>query len=71
LQLQTAAKSIAPPPSRASRILNQAGRILAWEGAALLYVLVVGGPLAVAVVAIAFAARLRRRNGEDRLLARS
>jgi uncharacterized protein DUF4349 len=71
LQLQTAAKSVAPPPSRASRILHQAGRILAWEGAAVLYVLVVAGPLALVALAFAFAARLRRRNGEDRLLARS
>ena len=71
LQLQTAAKAIAPPPSRAGRILHQAGRILAWEGAAILYALVVAGPLALLAITLAFAARMRRRNGEERLLARS
>jgi hypothetical protein len=70
LQLLTAAKAIAPPPSRASRILHQAGRILAWEGAAVLYVLVVAGPLALLVAALAFASRARRRGEETRLLAR-
>lgn len=70
LQLQTAAKAIAPPPSRASRILRQAGRILAWEGAAVLYALVVVGPLALVGTALAFAARAKRRGDEARLLAR-
>ncbi len=71
LQLQTAAKAIAAPPSRANRILHQAGRILAWEGAALLYVLVIAGPLAVVAMAFALAGRTRRRGQETRLLARS
>jgi len=71
LQLQTAAKAIAPPPSRANRILHQAGRILAWEGAALLYILVIAGPLALVAAAFAFTARARRRGQETRLLARS
>ncbi len=71
LQLQTAAKAIAPPPSRANRILHQAGRILAWEGAAVLYALVIAGPFALVAAAFAVAARSRRRGEETRLLARS
>ena len=71
LQLQTAAKAVAPLPSRASRILHQAGRILAWEGAAVLYALVIAGPFAVVAAAFAFTARTRRRGQETRLLARS
>jgi Domain of unknown function (DUF4349) len=71
LQLQTAAKAVAPPPSRASRILHRAGRILAWEGAALLYLLVVAGPFALVAAAFTLAARARRHAGETRLLARS
>lgn len=71
LQLQTVAKAIIPPPSRANRILHQAGRILAWEGAALLYVLVIAGPFALVAAAFAFTARARRRGEESRLLARS
>ena len=71
LQLQTAAKAVAPPPSRANRILHQAGGVLAWEGAALLYVLVIAGPFAVVAAAFAFTARARRRGQETRLLARS
>ncbi len=71
LQLQTAAKAVAPLPSRANRILGQAGRILAWEGAAVLYALVIAGPFALVAAAFAFAARTRRRGLETRLLARS
>jgi hypothetical protein len=71
LQLQTARKAVAPPPSRANRTLHQAARILAWEGAATLYVLVVLGPLAILGAALAFAARARRRSEQGRLLARS
>jgi len=71
LQLQTAAKAVAPPPSRANRILHQASRILAWEGAAVLYVLVIAGPFALVAAAFALAARTRRRNEEARLLVRS
>ena len=70
LQLQTAAKAIAAPPSRANRILDQAGRILAWEGAAVLYALVIAGPFALLAAAFAYAARTRRRGEESRLLAR-
>jgi Domain of unknown function (DUF4349) len=71
LQLQAAAKAIAPPPSRANRILHQAGRILAWEGAGALYALVIAGPFALLGAALAFTARARRRGEESRLLARS
>jgi hypothetical protein len=71
LQLQTARKAVAPPPSRADRTLHQAARVLAWEGAAMLYVLVVLGPFVILGAALAFAAKARRRSEESRLLARS
>ena len=59
------------PASRVRRTLDEAGRILAWEGVALLYGLVVVGPFALAGAAIWLAARTRRRGEERRLLARS
>ena len=71
LQLQTAAKALAPPPSDVDRILRKAGRILALEAVAVLYALVIVGPFAIVATALAFAARARRRGEETRLLARS
>ena len=71
LQLQTAAKAAAPPPSDVDRILRQAGRILALEAVAVLYALVIIGPFAIVAAALAFASRARRRGEETRLLARS
>ena len=72
LTLVTKEHSATPAPaSRVRRTLDQAGRILTWEGVALLYGLVVGGPFAI-VGAVAWAgARMRRKNVEGRLLARS
>jgi hypothetical protein len=72
LTLTTKQQSTGPAPaSRARRTLDEAGRILTWEGVAVLYGLVVAGPFLVVGVAAWFAARLRRRSIESRLLARS
>jgi hypothetical protein len=71
LQLQTATKAVAPPPSDVDRILRQAGRILALEGVAVLYALVLVGPFALIAATLAFASSARRRSEEARLLARS
>lgn len=65
-----AAAAVPPPPSRARRTLDRAGEILAWEGVAALYALVVLAPLALLGGVAWFAARTRRRNVENRLLAR-
>jgi chromosome segregation ATPase len=73
IQLTLATKegsSGAAPASRLDRTLHEAGRILAWEGIALLYALVVVGPVAVVALLAWLAARLRRRGEERRLLAR-
>src|SRR5207249_9524643 len=72
LTLTTREKSAVPaPPSRIDRTLDEAGRIIAWEGIALLYGLVVAGPFALVGLLGWFAARQRRRSIEARLLARS
>jgi hypothetical protein len=57
------------PASRVHRTVDELGRILAWEGIALLYALVVAGPFAVAGLLAWLAVRLRRRSSETRLLA--
>jgi hypothetical protein len=72
LTLATKQQSTGPAPaSRARRTLDEAGRILTWEGVAVLYGLVVAGPFLVVGAAAWFAARMRRRSIESRLLARS
>jgi hypothetical protein len=72
LTLATKGNSAVPAPaSRVRRTLDEAGRILAWEGVALLYGLVVIGPFALVGAAAWLAARTRRRGEERRLLARS
>ena len=72
LALTTSEKSAVPAPaSRIDRTLDEAGRILTWEGVALLYALVVAGPFALVGLLGWFAARQRRRTIEERLLARS
>lgn len=71
LQLQTKAQTAAPVPSRLHRTLHEAVRILALEAVALLYALVVVGPLAVLAILAWLAARTRRRAEERRLLART
>ena len=72
LALVTKEHSTTPAPApRVRRTLDEAGRILAWEGVALLYGLVIVGPFAL-VGAVAWAgARMRRKSVEGRLLARS
>ena len=72
LTLTTKEHSATPAPSsRIDRTLHQAGRIITWEGIALLYALVVAGPFALVGLLAWFGARLRRRSIESRLLARS
>lgn len=72
LALATKEKSAGPVPvSRVHRTLDEAGRILAWEGVALLYGLVVVGPFALFGALAWIGTRMRRRNVENRLLARS
>jgi TolA-binding protein len=71
LTIATKQKSATPAPaSRLRRTLHEAGRILTWEGVALLYCLVVAGPFALAGALAWFGARMRRRSIENRLLAR-
>src|SRR5262249_16877501 len=72
LTLTTKETSAVPAPSsRIDRTLDKAGRIIAWEGIALLYPVVVAAPLAVVALLAWFVARERRRSIEARLLARS
>ena len=72
LALATKDKSVGPvPASRVRRTLDEAGRILTWEGVALLYGLVVVGPFALFGALAWVCTRMRRRNVESRLLARS
>lgn len=69
LELRTKQGSVVPaPPSRFDDALREAGRILAWEAAALLYLLVVAGPLLVAGAAVWLGLRVLRRRGDERLL---
>jgi len=71
LALTTKEQSGAPvAPSRLHRSLDEAGRILTWEGVALLYALVVVVPFALVGALVWYAGRTRRRNEEARLLAR-
>lgn len=70
LHTKTRSHAVPPPPSRIDRTLHQAGRVLAWEGIALLFALVVAAPFALAGAALWTAARARRRGEERRLLAR-
>ena len=72
LTLATKQTSTTPvPASRARRTLDEAGRLLTWEGVALLYGLVIVGPFAVLGGVAWVGARMRRRSTEGRLLARS
>jgi len=69
LTLQTEQGSAAPvPPSGFDRALDEAGRILAWEAAAVLYALVIAGPVLLVVLAAWLARRLVRRHADERLL---
>jgi hypothetical protein len=74
IQLTLTTKERSATPARSSRIdrtLDEAGRILTWEGVALLYGLVVAAPVALVGLLGWFGARQRRRSIEARLLARS
>lgn len=70
LALRTERSSSATPaPSRLERTLDEAGRILAWEAAFVVYALVVAGPLALLALGALLARRLARRRQDERLLA--
>jgi hypothetical protein len=74
IQLTLATKeqsTTAPPPSRFHRSLDELGRVLTWEGIAVLYAAAVALPFALVGAAVWLAARMRRRGDERRLLARS
>jgi hypothetical protein len=62
---------VAPAPSRLDRALDEAASILAWEGIALLYALVVVGPFALLAGGPWLAHRALRRREDERLLASS
>jgi hypothetical protein len=58
-------------PSRIDTALDEAASILAWEGIAVLYALVIAGPFVLIGVGLWLAARTRRRRDDERLLASS
>jgi hypothetical protein len=58
-------------PSRIDTALDEATSILAWEGIAVLYALVIAGPFVLLAVGLWLAARTRRRRDDERLLASS
>jgi DNA uptake protein ComE-like DNA-binding protein len=69
LQLQTEQGSAVPPvPSRFDGALDQAVHVLEWEGVAVLYALVVAGPVALVALLAWLAHRLVRRRENERLL---
>lgn len=69
LQLQTEQGSAVPPaPSRFDRALDEAVRILAWEATAVLYALVIAGPIALVALVARLARRLVRHREDERLL---
>jgi len=59
------------PPSRIDRTLDRAGAILLDEAVVVLYVLIVGGPIALLAAFFLAGGRAVRRRGEARLLERS
>lgn len=62
LRLQTEQGSAVPaPPSGFDRALGEAGRILAWEAAAVLFALVLAGPVVLVALAVWLARRLVSR----------
>jgi hypothetical protein len=69
LSLQTERDaSVAPVPSRFDRAIDRAGQILAWEASAVLYALVVLGPLALLALAVWLIRRGWRRRETEQLL---
>jgi hypothetical protein len=72
LALRTGEEAAVPvAPSRLDRALDRTVDILAWEGIALLYAVVVAGPFLLLAAAVWAGSRLRRRREDDRLLATS
>jgi hypothetical protein len=72
LTLRTEEEAVVPAtPSRIDNALDEAASILAWEGIALLYALVIAGPFVVVGAAVWLGARTRRRRDDERLLASS
>ena len=72
LALQTEERSaVAPAPSRIDRALERAGEILAVEATAVLYALVILGPVALLVLLAWLARRGLRRRDDERLLSTS
>jgi hypothetical protein len=65
------AAAVPATPSRIDTALDEAASILAWEGIALLYAIVVAGPFVLLGVGLWLAARTRRRRDDERLLASS
>jgi hypothetical protein len=72
LSLSTRARSATPPPTpRWRRSVDEAARILTWEGIAMLYALAVVAPFALLGGLAWLGSRARRRGSERRLLART
>jgi hypothetical protein len=73
LSLTTRKARAAPPaaPSRIDRALDRAGGILLDEAVVVVYMLVVGGPIAVLAALVLGGGRALRRRGDTRLLERS
>ncbi len=69
LTLVTEQGAVVPPvPSRIDRALDEAGGILAWEAAIVVYVLVLVGPLALLVAGGWLGRRAVSRRADERLL---
>ncbi len=72
LALQTEERSVvAPAPSRIDRAFERAGEILAVEATAVLYALVILGPVALLILLAWLARRGLRRRDDERLLSTS
>jgi hypothetical protein len=72
VSLQTQQSSVVPvTPSRLDQGLDRAGEILALEAMAVLYALVIAGPLVVLAIIGWFGWRALRRRGDERLLSTS
>ena len=72
LALRTEAGAAVPAtPSRVDRTLDEALNVLAWEGVAILYTVIVLAPFALLAAAVLFGARFWRRREDERLLAAS
>jgi hypothetical protein len=74
VQLTTKKAAVVVPVTKEGRLqrgLDRAGAILSTELIVLLYIAIVGVPIALILAAGVAANRLRRRHAEDRLLARA